>query len=549
MIIEIEKACNDLVYNGSVLDKFPNDKVTVSYDIYSIFLDGIILNKKELLKTNKLKWEKYVMQSISRNPQKFIQSLEGSFWGVILNKITNEVLVFNDKIGSIPIYYFRNNNFLIISNSYTRILKYCKQKSNLHLNEEACYMILTYGYTFESKTICSEIKRLLIGNILVYNEGNVRLEKFHRFRYNPRPKFNEKDELENLNQLFEKAVSLSFKKDKEYGYNHLVGLSGGLDSRMTSIVAHNLGFDHQVNFTFSQTGHLDESIAKQIASDFNHEWLFKALDNGNFLKDLDLITEISGGNVLYYGLAHANSLYKLINFDPFGIIHTGQLGDVIFSSNTGSSEEKEFQIGMGAYSTRLIHKLNDLTLESEYQNEEIFMLYIRGFYGANQGLLSAQKYSYTYSPFYNVEVISNVLQIPINNRFNHRLYKKWIVRKHPQTANYKWEKTNSKITNPWKISCNNKDIYLKSIPVKALKKLKVLPNGFESKKNMNPLGFWINNNLSLQDYMDNYFNKSIHILDNFKDLRKDCIYLYTKGDSVEKTQVLSLLSGIRMLFE
>lgn len=57
-----------------------------------------------------------------------------------------------------------------------------------------------------------------------------------------------------------------------------------------------------------------------------HEWLFKALDNGLWLYNLDNVLEITGGNVLYYGQAHGMSLYKYLNFEDFGILHSGQLG-------------------------------------------------------------------------------------------------------------------------------------------------------------------------------------------------------------------------------
>ena len=81
----------------------------------------------------------------------------------------------------------------------------------------------------------------------------------------------------------------------EYGYNHICSLSGGLDSRMTAIVAHEMGYDQQLNITFSQSDYLDETIAKQIASDYGHNWMFKSLDNGIFLFDIDSCSFLING--------------------------------------------------------------------------------------------------------------------------------------------------------------------------------------------------------------------------------------------------------------
>ena len=55
-----------------------------------------------------------------------------------------------------------------------------------------------------------------------------------------------------------------FEKDLEYGYKHLVALSGGLDSRMTAWVGHNMGYTNMLNYTFSQTDYLDETVPKEI---------------------------------------------------------------------------------------------------------------------------------------------------------------------------------------------------------------------------------------------------------------------------------------------
>ena len=50
-------------------------------------------------------------------------------------------------------------------------------------------------------------------------------------------------------------------------------LSGGLDSRMTVWVAHDLGYTHQLNMTFCQSNYLDFKIAQQIATDLRHDFM------------------------------------------------------------------------------------------------------------------------------------------------------------------------------------------------------------------------------------------------------------------------------------
>ena len=526
--------------------KFFKDSLFIEDKNYSIILNGVVLNKQSLLNGTQENWKDFVLRNIIEKGIDWIHLIEGSFWGIIVNKSTKSVIVYGDKIQSKPVYYFEDNDYLIVADNYYELSSCLRLNyKRLSLNIESCYLMLTYGYTFESKTLFNEIKRLLIGHYLELKSKKSKLVRFFQFRYEINSQISDSDAIELMDFLFKAAIKNSFEKDLEYNFNHLVGLSGGLDSRMTTIAAHELGYINQTNFTFSQSNYLDETIAKKIATDLKHEWIFKALDNGTFLKNVDEITRLSGGNVLFYGLAHSNSIYKLLNFENFGILHTGQLGDVIFSSFTKNSNVQNYAMGDGAYSKLLIQKIKSIRLEQEYENEEIFKLYIRGFYGANQGLLAAQKYTETYSPFYSPETISKLLTIPLEQRFNHRLYIKWINTKYPMASRYKWEKINTTINNPFKLKFGNKNLYVKNLLRMSMEKLKIKRSGHNSLQNMNPLGYWYNSNKELKKFLDDYIEQNINILEPYKELKKDCLLMYENGSPTEKNQVVSLLSGIR----
>lgn len=63
----------------------------------------------------------------------------------------------------------------------------------------------------------------------------------------------------------------------------------------------------------------------------------------------------SGGNVLYYGTAHSNSLLKYLNFENLGLEHTGQLGDVVLGSFVKAGDvDTRYSLGDGAYSNKFI---------------------------------------------------------------------------------------------------------------------------------------------------------------------------------------------------
>jgi len=389
----------------------------------------------------------------------------------------------------------------------------------------------------------------MVGYNAVIDNGKLKFEKYYTLKNKP-TEISEEDAIEEIDKRFRYAVQLAFQKDVEYGYKHIASLSGGLDSRMTVWVAHELGYTNQLNFTFSQSNYLDESIAKQIAADLKHEWLFKALDNGNFLENIDETTKISGGNVLYYGLAHGMSLYKYLNFDNVGILHSGQLGDVVISTFYSSlNANKQFTLGDGAYSSKLLSAIGKLDFKEEYPNEEIFKMYIRGFYGANQGLLSVMNYTETYSPFYDVDFMAFALSIPVKLRYKHYLYKKWILKKYPGAAKYIWEKAKVPVDYPYWVNIKGKQIPLNQIPIKILSKLFYKKYGLHTKNNMNPLEYWYHTNKNIRIFMNDYYEINIQLLNAWPQLKKDCEKLYKQSNGTEKIQVLSLLASAKYIQE
>ncbi len=528
----------------STSHKFEKDKINFDNEKYYILLDGIVLNKTQLQKDKK--WVDYIIQSYESNGDTFFKSMKGSYYGFIYDKIQNKTIVFNDHISSKPLYYHQTEDTITFSNNYMELVNHLKKNHlKVSLNQQAAYLLLSYGYVFEDITITNEIKRVLVGNCAVIEQNKITFKQFYELKNDP-IKISEQDALEQLDFKFREAVSLAFEKDLEYGYKHLAALSGGLDSRMTVWVAHQLGYTNQLNITFSQSDYLDETIAKKIASDLKHEWLFKALDNGNFLTEVDKVTQITGGNVLYYGLAHGLSLTNLLNFDNLGILHSGQLGDVTFSSFYSSLDvNKPFNIGDGAYSRVLLSKVGKIELKEGYSNEEIFKMYIRGFYGANQGLLATMKYTETYSPFYDIDFTDFSLSVPLEYRFNHKLYKKWIIKKYPQAASYIWEKERVPVNYPYSIKIKGKTVPINQIPIKILHKLGVKQYGFDTPKNMNPLEYWYRTNIDLRNFMDGYFKENIEKLNAYSELKEDCENLFFSGKGSERVQVLSLLSLLK----
>ena len=172
----------------------------------------------------------------------------------------------------------------------------------------------------------------------------------------------------------------------------------------------------------------------------------------------------------------------------------------------------------------------------------------RGFNGANTGLLITQQYTETFSPFYDINLLNYCIQIPNINRIGHNLYIKWILKKYPLAATYIWE---SKKVKPGEktlmIRHKGKTMPIKNIIPRIMLKLGIKQPLRETKHHMNPLEYWYKTNNDIKLFQDNYFNENILGITD-KELKADCEMLYKTGSAIEKNQVLTLLSAVKLFW-
>lgn len=539
----------DFSWENHAVNKFEGDKLFEEDAFYSVLLDGLVLNRMSLIKKyGRESWKDTVVAMYEENGDQFFSELRGSFSGALYSKREKKVIIFSDQIGSKFLYYTRVGNSFFLSSMMDDVYRFrLKKLSKNNLSIENSYLLLSYGYMIDDRTLCEEIKKVKPGCYLRVEGDKVEEMRYFLLDNTPDLILSEADWIERIDEGFRKAVAQQFEKDKEYGYKHLVALSAGLDSRMTCWVAHDMGYTDQLNFTFSQTDYLDETIPKKIASDLKHEWIFKSLDNGLWLYNLEDITRLTGGNVLYYGLSHAYSMYSKLNFDEYGMIHSGQLGDVILGTwYSSKNRDARYQWGDGAYSRAYLEKISDLR-HTDYVNQEIAKFYHRGFSGTNNGNLAEYLFTEAFSPFYNLDFLQLALSIPVEFRYGQRIYKKWILKKYPKAADYVWEKIGCKITRKYGfITVHGRKIRIESLPSKLLNKVIPARAGL-TLHDMNPIGYYINTNKELSSFFETY-DKYVDIISDAQ-LKEDVIRLTKSHSGIERVQAVSLLSALKCYFD
>ena len=532
----------------STLNKFMNDKVLAETEKLLIVVEGYILNKSYLL-------EKYQVSDVGTLVEKmyfkegetFFNFFRGSFSGAVYDKNKNLWLVYTNHTGENAVFYSIRDQYFLVGSQVNYIIDACNICGYpLTFDEQAAYQMLTFAFMADNSTYANEIKRLRGGTYLRISANNIEVRTYYTLQKNTERFINqdENEIIEAVDKAFRKAVSLEYEKDKEYGYVHLSDLSGGLDSRIAMWVAHDLKKRYIQLITYCKANYMDEIIAKQIAEYWGDEILIKTLDDVSFLYDIDEIVFLNGGLSLYSGITGGKRMLESLNAERYGLEHTGMIGDAVVGSFCRNQKELDSKIPKGRYSDRLSNRL-EKSLEENFEDHEIFLIYSRALQGAANTFLIRKNYTEAVSPFMNIDFLQLCMDIPLSFRKNHRLYKKWILKKYPQAAKFRWEKTGMRIDRI------NLLIILKKISIKCLQKLlKNISLTKNIKTGMNPLDYWISKNNQIRLFMNEYEENGYKYFpkNTSEQLKRDMRHLYTSGNALEKTMVLTVLAAVKLYF-
>jgi asparagine synthase (glutamine-hydrolysing) len=527
-----------------MLNKFPEDKLFFQDENIHVCIDGMFLNRGDMEKKYHEKIEglirkKYVNEELGA----FVNEIRGSFSGFITDMNKQEICVFTDHLALKPVFYLLFENGIIAASEVYEIARFCRcNHIDIHLDFCGAYSMLTYGYMYENCTLIKEVKKLREGTILHYTNEKLFFETYHTIK-NETITISEEDAVVKIEQLFRQALELEVKKNKQYNYENVIPLSAGMDCRMTSYAFKKMFNQHAVNFTYSETGEYDYTTSSKMASELNNRWIFKSLDNGLDLYSIDEAVKLSDGLIYYAWPAQLNDFLKLVNTRNWGVIHTGVLGDIVVGTFVKENSPAYYNLGDGAFSTKMIEKLKKYSCVKE-KNYEIGMIQNRGINGACLGYaLTFRHYAEDLSPFLNIDFFDFCLSIPIEMKQKHKLYYTWVERFYPEAKKYKHNGVSLKGSKT--IKFQGKEYRICAIPDLLVNTIR---SRIKSNYGMNPFQSWYDNNHELQEIMKKYYLENKHEIKEWKELYKDTKWLFVHGNAKEKIQVLSLLGSVKLMF-
>ncbi|MDE6600760.1 MAG: hypothetical protein K2K90_01075 [Lachnospiraceae bacterium] len=544
--IKDEMTCDVWYVKRNTLNKFMQDKEFLLDEDILVVVEGCILNKIDLLH----QYEADTMFDLckkmySMQGETFFRDFRGSFSGAVYDRKKDLLIAYTNHVGDRPLFYMDGENECFIGSQVNYVIDACRELGiHLSLDENAAYHMLTFAFMEDNSTYAKEIKRLLAGEYLRIEKGKAAVQRYHRFKKNAE-RFRNSTEDEILAEIdchFRKAVEMEYNKDEEYGFEHRADMSGGLDSRMAIWVAHSLKDRHIQLNTVCKSNDLEELIAKQIAYYWKDEICVRADDSLAFLYDVDLMVRMLGGLSLYMG---PTSEYRMLlgeNTERFGLKHTGQVGDAILGSFRSGGEEKQWPTGR--YSEKLAERVQeyaDQTIQ-QYDDKELYLLYVRGFLGAINTHQFIQNFTEVSSPFLDVAFFQLCLDIPVELRAGHYIYKEWILKYYPDAAKYKWERIDDIITN------DKKEINRWKTRRDMKRKIRKILAKDEERSNLDIL---FDSDQKAQTFVKKYVKQTYPYFRKMASGQfcNDMKELYLHGGILEKSMVLTVLSSAKLYFQ
>jgi asparagine synthase (glutamine-hydrolysing) len=151
--------------------------------------------------------------------------LNGMFGVAIWDKIKKKLIIARDPMG-IKLVYYRIEDGAVTFGSEIRPLLSANGKKPA-IDPVALNLFLRYRYTPSPLTLYAGVKKLSPGSMLVFENGDYRLERWYRYTpkpFSPAPSF--QDAKKELLEIYKRAVKRHLLSDVPVG----LLLSGGVDS-------------------------------------------------------------------------------------------------------------------------------------------------------------------------------------------------------------------------------------------------------------------------------------------------------------------------------
>ncbi len=416
--------------------RYLDDKLFFQNEKYVVILEGVILNKRELLEQHQKKsLQELVLELLEEDPKQFYDRFRGMFSGAIYFRSQKSWLVFVDHLSNKALYYYVKDGKIIVGSTVEYVAETMKKNGiSRTVDPNGILQSLAYSGFLDESTGISEIKRLMPCDYAWISDGGASTHTYHVFSEEENTDLSNEEAIDLLNGAFRRAVKLALDKDREYGYTSIVDISGGADSRMIAYTVDALGGNDSIGCHYSQSRSNDATISQEIAKKLELEFYGSNLDDAKFLKDVDMDVRMNSGAALYSGFTGGRRMLEGLSGKNVGLEFTGLLGNMVDGGmlTKGGDEaptlaHENFVCDPTVDRSRL--KVNTLT---RFKTNDMFWQYVRGMLLGMNTFLIRQYYVEPYTPYGDVEFMQAWLSIPWKQKVENKLLLRWMDREFPE---------------------------------------------------------------------------------------------------------------------
>ena len=550
-------------------DKFLRDKVFCEDEDYIFVLEGVIYNDALLRKEYKCSTMPQLLHTmVAQKGATFHSELIGNYAGAFLDKKQNTWFVFANKYASKEMFYYMDGEHFVIAPLPIQICETLRANHiSYHFNNDAAYLMMTYGYMGTDDTFVKEIKKIEAGCYLKLGPNGHECIRYHRFTNHAYDlsQASEEEIIAGIDRRFREAIRLEYEKDRQYGYAvHLRTLTGGTDSRACAFVSDSLGYKNVVNLTTGQPNYADEQIAREIALYLKNKIIFMSSDapgqNHGFLRLIDEAIYVSQGLTYYLNCTAPAEQGVALNAKTYGLNHGGAFSEAILTTGVFKGVPKDHPPvkPMHIYSSLLLDKCPKEHLK-QYETEDIYSIYSVFFNKFNSG-----RYLTTYDisdafPGLYPDLVDYCLSIPMHLRAHYYIYHKWLFTKYPAAKQFKLEKLNARYNDnrlqKWcgkMMRYGSPAQYLRCskdpLPTKLRHHFKLDEKIKASRTASMPFDYWYQTDTKSREYMDRYFAENLQnpVLD--EQLRQDLQYVYHNSQARPKSMAITVVGAAKLFF-
>ena len=249
---------------------------------YIIGFNGEIFNYKELIDKYQLNSRlvnseaKLILSIFQKKYVNFISELQGQFAIFVFDKEKQELLLFRDRYGIRPVFYYFDKKHFLFSSEIKSIV--ASNVTNFSINHKMIEQISIFWTGIGNTTALENVNQLEHSCYLRYHRGRVEVKKYHinsvlnieRSSYNT--------DSYSIYDLLEKAVKNQIHGEVGYACY----LSGGIDSSALAYILHNLKDSQLETFSLEfEDKQYDESKSQLAVSQYLNTKHHSLRINGN----------------------------------------------------------------------------------------------------------------------------------------------------------------------------------------------------------------------------------------------------------------------------